>query len=299
MLNTYDDPRTRVVLNEQRIGASSSLNNPTKEVVGPYERLPPESVNDEQFQLHIGRYVFASQFVKGKTVLDVASGTGYGSHYMAKFGAARIIGADNSLDALNYAKRHQREQLQFVLADATNMPFGDDSFELLVSFETVEHIEQYDTFLSECTRVLRTGGSLICSTPNKKVTVARHEKNPYHKCEFEPPEFLDLLKKYFGEVHCFGQGNKCLLRLKATDTFFNIIYSKMRVFGPIAWYGYQKFNSFQNNIWRSRIPKINANDICFEDVLHDKFKVTRFRDNFWVTPYYLLALCKKPKKQKN
>ncbi len=275
------------------------------------ERLVPEgSPNDIVFQEHIGRYVFASQFVKDKIALDIATGAGYGSSYLCEQGAACVVGADNSFDAIDYANsRYRQECLHFVLADATRMPFKDCSFEFLVSFETIEHVEQYEMFLSECSRVLSDDGLFMCSTPNKK---ALNPRNPYHVKEFYPAEFFGLAKNYFSEVHCFGQENMPVPRLNV-DKLLKDINEPLKVivrsilgenFQKKLWIKlrlrYRKLNLLRKN--KSQEKKAESQRFIsaagFSGVLHDDFEVTTFKDNRLVTPAFLLVLCKKPKKQK-
>jgi len=160
------------------------------------------------YQYHIGRYVFASQFVAGKSVLDVACGTGYGSGYLARRGVRWVVGSDVSPEAISYAVRYYKdEKTEFVPADATRLPFVNNSFDCVVSFETIEHIKEYEKFLSECRRVLKEGGSFICSTPNREATPPILKK-PLWQChvkEFYLAEFHHLLSTYFRQVQVFGQ----------------------------------------------------------------------------------------------
>jgi SAM-dependent methyltransferase len=274
------------------------------------ERFVQEGLaNKEEFQRHIGRYVFASHYIEDKTVLDAASGAGYGSCYLAKLGAAHVIGSDISFDAIDYAsKRYQRERLHFVLADATKMPFRDDSFDFIVSFETIEHIEQPETFLSECARVLRKEGSFICSTPNKRVSAAYHYDNPYHENEFYPAEFFGLLSKYFDGIHCFSQENRTFLGLKANELFRDIFKpspGSKPGSGEILKRGlwkmisvvYYKFEALDTKPRKNNTRQVDITDETdFADLLSNDFKVISFRDNLYITPTYLLALCEKPKK---
>jgi len=161
-----------------------------------------------EYQTRIGRYVFASQFVVGKSILDVACGTGYGSGYLARRGAKWVIGSDISPEAVSYAVRYYKdEKTEFVLADATRLPFSNNSFDAVVSFETIEHIKEYERFLSECRRVLKKEGVFICSTPNRGSS-SPILKKPVCQChlkEFYVAEFHHLLNTYFRQVQVFGQ----------------------------------------------------------------------------------------------
>ncbi len=171
------------------------------------ERVVPGKTTYAIYQEHINRYVFASKYIKNKIVLDVASGTGYGSYYLLKNGAEKVIGLDISSDAINYAKNTFKEQkLNFIQGNSINLPFHNKSFDVITSFETIEHIKEYDKFLNECWRVLRNGGLFICSTPNKKIS-SPHNKlplNPFHVKEFFPEEFYEIINKYFIDTRLYG-----------------------------------------------------------------------------------------------
>jgi len=163
------------------------------------------------YQEHIGRYIFAGEFIKSKLVLDVACGTGYGTEHLLTEGAKRVVGIDIAADAINYTQREfgKSAGLHFIRADATNLPFPDNYFDLIVSFETIEHLENQSEFLAECKRVLKSDSIFIGSTPNKRISSPYTEKpvNPFHVKEFYPEEFRHLLCKYFATVTLYGQGD--------------------------------------------------------------------------------------------
>ena len=124
-------------------------------------------------------------------------------------GAKRVIGVDILQDALKDARKWNKgkARVEFILSDAEALPFADNSFDVIVSLETIEHLRDTDKFLLECRRVLRKEGIFICSTPNKKVysPLFRKPFNPYHVREFYPEEFYGLLKKYFANTRAYGQ----------------------------------------------------------------------------------------------
>lgn len=173
------------------------------------ERVVPGKTPDDIYLEHMNRYVFAAICAHDKTVLDVACGTGYGVHYLVKRGARRAIGVDISLEALNYAqdKFGQDSGVGFVCADGTRLPYVDHVFDVVISFETIEHIRRYRRFLSECRRVLKKNGLFICSTPNRRVFSPNIDKplNPFHFKEFWPEEFHRLLSRYFVDITLYGQ----------------------------------------------------------------------------------------------
>jgi len=158
------------------------------------ERLVPEEAVEASLQEHVARYRFARDRVKGR-ILDVACGTGYGT---AMLGA---VGADLSLEALRYARRHPAA---YVAADAARLPFGR-SFDAVVSFETIEHVPDPARFVAECARVLRPGGLLLVSTPNRELWSPRSPKplQKHHFREFNRREFLEVLRPF--RVELYGQ----------------------------------------------------------------------------------------------
>lgn len=173
------------------------------------ERVVPGRTPQTIYDEHIYRYSFAAGLTKDKAVLDVACGTGYGVDYMAKKGAKQVVGVDISLEAVNYGwERYGREgKTDFVCGDGLKLPFSDNSFDVVVSFETIEHIRRYGRFLAECRRVLRQDGLLVCSTPNRRIFSPDLPKpvNTFHFKEFWPDEFHRLLSRYFTGVSFHGQ----------------------------------------------------------------------------------------------
>jgi ubiquinone/menaquinone biosynthesis C-methylase UbiE len=173
------------------------------------ERVVPGKTPQAIYDEHIYRYMFAAGLTRNRMVLDVACGTGYGLSYIAEEGLGRAVGVDFSPEAISYARERfgGNGRISFICADGTRMPFADDSFDVVVSFETIEHIIKYGQFLSECRRVIREGGSIICSTPNRRIFSPHLAKpiNTFHVKEFWPDEFHRLLSRYFAEVTFYGQ----------------------------------------------------------------------------------------------
>ena len=151
------------------------------------ERFVPQCQGEIAAE-HYHRYFFASGFVAGKRVLDIASGEGYGTHILAQ-SAAHVTGVDISPEAV---------------ATATQKYAGDRVAFLQVSFETLEHLSEQEDMLSEIRRVLRQDGLLIISTPNKPL-YSRQGDNPFHVKELCREEFVALLKSRFAHVSLLGQ----------------------------------------------------------------------------------------------
>lgn len=115
------------------------------------------------------RYAFASEFVRGKRVLDIACGNGVGTAILAG-AAASVVGADTSRDAVEIARsRFGRPNVSYLHLSGAALPFTDGEFDVVVCLETLEHVAQADQprFLSELRRVLKDGGTLVLSTPDR------------------------------------------------------------------------------------------------------------------------------------
>src|ERR1019366_4929606 len=138
------------------------------------------------FWEHVYRYAFACRFVRGKRVLDIACGEGYGAAALQKAGAARVTGVDISEAACFHAR--SKYGIDAKLGAAEKIPLGEGSVDVVVSFETIEHIPNPDRFLDECVRVLVPGGRLIISTPNKSI-YGQAVQNPYHWSEMTEEGF--------------------------------------------------------------------------------------------------------------
>lgn len=179
------------------------------------ERLSPDAAVPRWVWLeHLARYEFGARFVKGKTVLDCACGSGIGSETFAKAGAASVAAFDVSAEEVEQARRRNTlPQLSFQHASALALPVASNSVDVYISFETIEHVAEDRAFLAEARRVVKPGGTLICSTPNRPVTnpgKAMSDKpwNRFHVREYSQQEFVDLLRTVFPRVELFGQNPK-------------------------------------------------------------------------------------------
>ena len=169
------------------------------------ERFTPECVR-EIFYEHWHRYAWAARLVNGLSVLDAACGEGYGSHLLAQ-SAARVDGVDIDPQAVAHAKaKYASDRLQFHTASALDLPFPDDHFDCVVSFETLEHLAEHDQLLNEFRRVLKPEGFLIISSPDKKTySDDTGYQNEFHVRELYRDELEQLLTRYFPSWRLFGQ----------------------------------------------------------------------------------------------
>jgi GT2 family glycosyltransferase/SAM-dependent methyltransferase len=147
---------------------------------------------------HFHRYCFARDLCAGKDVLDVASGEGYGTALLAGI-ARRAVGVEIDAAAVAHARSaYAAPNLDFLRGDAAALPLGDATFDVVVSFETLEHLRDQFAFLTEVRRVLRPGGVLVVSTPDREVYSAPGQPvNRFHVLELTRAEFSTLLNGFF------------------------------------------------------------------------------------------------------
>lgn len=170
------------------------------------ERFLPNLEGEIAYE-HWHRYAFAQQLVTGKTVLDIACGEGYGASLLAR-SADFVVGGDIDQEVLNDAHQHyqNRKNLSFVRTSCDLLAFAPASFDVVVSFETIEHIATQEEMLGEIKRVLKPGGIFCLSSPNKaQYSDARNYSNPFHVKELYREELSELLRKYFPATRWFNQ----------------------------------------------------------------------------------------------
>jgi len=155
---------------------------------------------------HAARYVFSLPFVENRSVLDIACGTGYGIAIL-KEKASHVTGVDVDPEAAAQARAECDERSDVLLGNGLGLPFADASFDVITSFETLEHLHERATFLAELSRVLKPGGILLLSTPNANYSqpVNGIPANPFHIHEYTPDELRGELTAKFEIEKFFGQ----------------------------------------------------------------------------------------------
>ncbi|WP_161634578.1 class I SAM-dependent methyltransferase [Mesorhizobium loti] len=169
------------------------------------ERYHPEQLNEIR-QEHMHRYMWARGLVDGLDVIDLACGEGFGSATLAA-SARQVTGIDISDGAVRHAEaRYRAQNLSFICADAVKLPLADRCADVVVSFETVEHLADQAGMMAEIRRVLRPGGFLVMSSPNTEVYSQRQgHVNELHAKELTRQEFENLLGEQFPALRLFGQ----------------------------------------------------------------------------------------------
>lgn len=168
----------------------------------PERFIPDEMRGGMVAAEHLGRYWWAAQLAHGKRVLDAGCGIGYGSNMLAGSGAAEVAGVDIAEPIIEVARQSAAPGVTFSTGDVAALPFGSDSFDLVVCFEVIEHVEDTDAVLDELARVLAPGGVIVLSSPNRDRYVPG---NPHHLYEFLPDELKAALQRRFAHVRLVRQ----------------------------------------------------------------------------------------------
>ncbi|MBB6693122.1 methyltransferase domain-containing protein [Cohnella xylanilytica] len=160
---------------------------------------------------HVYRYRLAQPYCVGKRVLDAASGSGFGTRMLKDAGAAEVEGVDIDAESVRLANRdYAAPGISFRVGDVLRLPFPNESFDVVVTFETIEHVPDGAQWLREAARVLKPGGRLIVSTPNREVTnpgvpFGGKVFNPYHCFEYSLNEFVGELTLLYDLEGVYGQ----------------------------------------------------------------------------------------------
>jgi 2-polyprenyl-3-methyl-5-hydroxy-6-metoxy-1,4-benzoquinol methylase len=170
------------------------------------ERLIPELNKGSAFYYeHLARYLFTSQIVNEKVVLDAGCGVGYGSYIMATYGKAKkVYAVDLSQDTIKYAQsKYSNKNIKYNQDNVEELKtITSQIIDVAVSFEVIEHLNDQEKFLRQIKRVLKNDGIFVVSTPNKYTYPSG---NHFHTKEIYPEEFSLLLKKFFKNVSFFHQ----------------------------------------------------------------------------------------------
>lgn len=180
------------------------------------ERVIPGEVDQDLLNEHLARYAFAARLARGKRVLDAGCGVGYGAAQLATT-ARRVVGLDRAGEAVALAQaRYSAPRVAFLRGDCSALPFPAASFDLVVAFEVIEHLEHWERLIEEARRVLAPAGEFIVSTPNRLYYgESRGTPNPFHVHEFDHEEFADALRRHFPEV-------RILLENHSEGVFFSL-----------------------------------------------------------------------------
>ena len=180
---------------------------------------------------HLSRYYFATKYVDNKIVLDCACGTGYGTKILSAKAKA-VTALDISSEVIDYAKYHYAaKNITYSIKDINYLK-GSSYYDIIVSFETIEHIKDYHRLLTNFYNLLKTGGLLIISSPNRKSlslgkrSLTDKPQNKYHHQEFTINELKNILIDIgFKISDVFGQRQRPFFKNYLVNKIYNKIFN--------------------------------------------------------------------------
>ena len=172
------------------------------------ERYIP-TIRGEMRHEHLHRYAFAAALVKGLDIVDLACGEGYGTAILSSC-ANVVVGVD--IDENTVAQARVRygaiSNARFIAGAMSNTGLESQRFDAVICFEAIEHVSDQQSVFGEIVRLLKPGGFVIMSTPNKEIyDRGRREPNPFHVKELSESEFSDLVSRNFENSRKFFQKN--------------------------------------------------------------------------------------------
>lgn len=168
--------------------------------------LPGISHENYWYERHVVAYERALPLARGRKVIDVGCGEGYGPAMLGEV-ADSVLGIDLAPEVVAHAReRYSSEKISFEVMDVNRLEVPDGAFDLAVSFQVVEHLVDESGYFSELARVLKPGGLAFLTTPNRLTISPGREKpiNPFHLREYTPDEFREALEGHFEDVEITG-----------------------------------------------------------------------------------------------
>ncbi len=165
--------------------------------------LPGAGAHAEQLAILYSRYHFASQYVQGKDVLEIACGGGQGLGYLAQC-ANRVVGGDIDESCLRFAREHYTDDrpIEILQLDAQDLRFEADSFDTVLLYEAIYYLPDARKFLQEAKRVLRPGGTLLISSVNREW--AEFNPSPYSVRYYSAQELVELFEQEGFSARLYG-----------------------------------------------------------------------------------------------
>ena len=176
------------------------------------ERIIPELYREsvEQWVLflkHKYAYEIAQSIIKeGMNVLEIGCGDGYGANMLADSGA-RITALDIDTPTINFARhKYKKDNLSFDTYNGKDIPFQDHSFDLILSFQVIEHVSDIDSYFHVISQLLKPQGIFLITTPNRsyRLTEGQHPWNPFHITEYNKESIEKLAQKHLPEFRIYS-----------------------------------------------------------------------------------------------
>lgn len=180
------------------------------------ERVTPQNPND-CYVAHLSIYDFATEFTRGKRILDAGCGAGYGSNYLLTMGRAeRVEGVDISTKAIRYCRRHYRDaRLHFQVGDLFELGFEDKCFDFIFASNVLEHVPDIDDVLNRLALKLSEDGTMLIAVPPvlTQEQLFDNFRNPYHLNNFHPRQWVAMVERFFETVAVLSHGARPGIRL--------------------------------------------------------------------------------------
>lgn len=213
-------------------------------------------------QIHKKAYFDVQKLIQNKIVLDIGCNSGYGTYILSKT-ANKIIGADVSKKAINFAVRNNsKKNIAYININGKHFPFRKNSFDVVTSFQVIEHIEHVDSFLIEIKRVLKPNGIVIFTTPNPNLRLKRGMKpwNSFHIKEYTSKELKILLNKYYSNVkikglfadkHIYNIEYKRVKKIKHSHYIYSKEYKNSSNLNKLKYRIIERYNIIFNSLWNT------------------------------------------------
>lgn len=191
------------------------------------ERVVPGDIRSLEEHVQLLRHIFVYEHVKtllkpDDVVIEVGFGEGYGTRLLSE-ACGNIVGMDVDKKIVAYANtRYGSAKCSFKIYDGAHLPYPDNYFDAAISFQVIEHIEDDAAFVAEIHRVLKAGGYLYLTTPNRATRLKPGQKpwNRFHKREYYPYELKAVLNCSFQETAVYG--------ISATEEIHHIEAARFR-----------------------------------------------------------------------
>jgi ubiquinone/menaquinone biosynthesis C-methylase UbiE len=251
------------------------------------ERLIPDSFKGESDYLAFLKHLFAYEYLNKiknskKRALEIGFGSGYGTFHASNF-LSHIDAIEVDQETVNFAKeKYSSPKISYGTFNGKTIPFPEDTFDLVYSFQVIEHVQEDEHFLKEAKRVLRPGGTLLITTPNRNYRLKPGEKpkNRFHVREYSEIDLENLTKKAFTQFEVlglFGKGevhqieiNRVKQGLGHLDPFGlrHMIPEKFKTKIKCLLNYYLRNNTTNNTVTVEYLDKYSTNDyyISKEDI---------------------------------
>jgi len=229
-----------------------------------YSERRGDCSTDTQYIIQQSGYTWALQQLGDTpelTILDAACGTGFGTSTLTA-GASVAIGVDLALEIVAEAQaRYRTSGLSYLVMDVEKLAFRNASFDVIISQDTIEHVQDDVGFVAEAVRVLNPTGTFIVFTPYREIHTTNPE-NPYHLREYSPETFRNTLQPHFATIRLFGRRSApALRRVEATlDTVRK--YDPLRLRSLIP----RSLRHYLGSFWLSNRGAKTLDEVSVEDV---------------------------------